>query len=198
MIFDKFFTILIVTAMMKVIFCFFMQVSNFTYLTKIYDKSLNGAFFFVTYATIFIGLYMIIHDYKFDKAIVFACNKGKYAIIYIWIFLVYIITLGISFQTTFGIYFSLLFSLMPIVLIPYQIPYGLRVFEFQNIVAVICQLPFITSVVISLLLNLQGDSIDESTSLIFAYAILGTTGLSIILAIFRLIKILDCKKVTCV
>jgi len=31
MIFDRFFAILIITAMMKVIFCFYVQLSNLTY-----------------------------------------------------------------------------------------------------------------------------------------------------------------------
>lgn len=96
MIIDRFFAILIVTAIMKIIFCFFVQISQFKYLTQVYDTSLNGMFFFLTLMTIFVGLYIIVHDYKFDKVIVFTCNKGKYAIIYISIFMMYIVALGAS------------------------------------------------------------------------------------------------------
>lgn len=97
MIFDRFFSILVVTAMMKVIFCFYIQLSNLTYTTEVYDNSLNAGFFFLTYATIITGLYAIIYDYKTDKLILFTCNKGKYAMFYITIFLVYIIVLGAIF-----------------------------------------------------------------------------------------------------
>ncbi len=34
--------------------------------------------------------------------------------------------------------------------------------------------------------------------LIFAYAIIGSEGLSIILTLIRLIKVIDCKKVSCI
>ena len=94
MIFDRFFSIFIITSMMKVIFCFYVQLSNLTYTAEVYDNSLNAGVFFLTYATIVTGLYSIIYDYKTDKLILFTCNKGKYAIFYITIFLTFIIVLG--------------------------------------------------------------------------------------------------------
>ena len=95
-------------------------------------------------------------------------------------------------------YIAAVFALLPIILVIYQVPYGLRVFDFQAIIAIICQLPFAAMTAISLMLNLQKDKIDEPTCFIFAYAIMGSVGLSIILTIIRLIKIIDCKKVSCV
>ena len=198
MIFDRFFSILIITAMMKVIFCFYIQLSSLTYTAEVYDNSLNAGFFFLTYALIVTGLYTIIYDYKTDKLILFTCTKGKYAIFYITIFLAYIIVLGAVFETMIAVYIAAVFALMPIVLIIYQVPYGMRVFDFQAIIAVICQLPFAAMVAISLMLHLQKDTITESNCIMFAYAIIGSVGLSIILTIIRLIKVIDCKKVSCV
>lgn len=94
MIFDRFFTILIVTAMMVIIFCFYVQLSNLSYNNEVFSNSLNAGFFFITYATIVTGLYAIIYDYKTDKLITFTCNKGKYAMFYIALYLTFIIILG--------------------------------------------------------------------------------------------------------
>ena len=94
MIFDRFFAILIVTAMMQIIFCFYLQLSNLTYTNEVFNNSLNAGFFFITYATIVTGLYAIVYDYKTDKLITFTCNKGKYAMFYIALYLAFIIVLG--------------------------------------------------------------------------------------------------------
>lgn len=51
----------------------------------------------MTYATIITGLYYIVYDYKNDKIIVFTCNKGKYAMLYIFTFVGYILVLGAIF-----------------------------------------------------------------------------------------------------
>lgn len=155
MIFDRFFSILIITSMMKVIFCFYIQLSNLNYTAEVYDNSLNAGFFFITYCTIITGLYSIIYDYKTDKLILFTCNKGKYAIFYITIFLAYIILLGALFETFIAVYIAAIFSIMPIVLILYQVPYGLKMFDFQAIIAIICQLPFVFMTVLSLMFNLS-------------------------------------------
>jgi hypothetical protein len=96
------------------------------------------------------------------------------------------------------VYVGAVFALMPIVLIIYQVPYGMKRFDFQAIIAIICQFPFAAMIAVSLMLQLQSDSIKEDTCMIFAYAILGSVGLSIILTIIRLIKVIDCKKVSCV
>ncbi len=56
-----------------------------------------------------------------------------------------------------AVYVSVLFSILPIVLIIYQVPYGLRRFDFQAIIAILCQLPFVALAAISLILNLQKD-----------------------------------------
>lgn len=90
-----------------------------------------------------------------------------------------------------------IFSILPIVLIGYQAPYGLGFLDFQNIIAVICQLPFLVSVVVSIILNSNNESVDESMSFVFCYAILGSTSLSILLTIIRMMKMIDCKKVSC-
>jgi hypothetical protein len=105
------------------------------------------------------GLYTIIYDYKTDKLILFTCSKGKYAMLYITIFLGYIIVLGAIFETIIAVYVGVVFALMPIVLIFYQVPYGMKVFDFQAIIAVICQFPFATMIAVSLMLHLQKDSI---------------------------------------
>jgi len=97
MIFDRFFCILIITAMMKVVFCFYVQLSNLKYLSESYDNSLNAAIFLLSFVTIVTGLYAIVYDYKTDKLILFRCNKGKYAIIYIFTFFGYIVLLGALF-----------------------------------------------------------------------------------------------------
>lgn len=97
MLIDRFLTILVVTAMMKIIFCFYIQLSNLSYTAEIYDNSLNAGFFFITYATIITGLYYIIYDYKSDKIIVYTCNKGKYAMFYIFLFVGFIVVLGAIF-----------------------------------------------------------------------------------------------------
>ena len=155
MVVDRFFSILIITSMMKVIFCFYIQLSNLTYTAEVYDNSLNAGFFFLTYVVIVTGLYTIIYDYKTDKFILFTCAKGKYAMFYITIFLSYIIVLGAVFETMIAVYVGAVFALMPIVLIFYQVPYGMRVFDFQAIIAVICQFPFAAMIAISLMLHLQ-------------------------------------------
>ncbi len=100
---------------------------------------------------------MIVYDYKTDKLVVFTCNKGKYAIFYISIYLGFIVVLGAVFETFVSVYVGGVFAIMPLVLIPYQAPYGLGLIDFQNIVAFICQIPFIATVGISLMLNLQKD-----------------------------------------
>jgi len=48
------------------------------------------------------------------------------------------------------------------------------------------------------MLNIQKTPVNEQTSTIFAYVIIGTIGLSIMLTIARMIKVIDCKKVSCV
>lgn len=159
MVFDRFFSILIITSMMKVIFCFYIQLSNLTYTAEVYDNSLNAGFFFLTYVVIVTGLYTIIYDYKTDKLILFTCTKGKYAMFYITIFLGYIVVLGAVYETMVAVYVGAVFALMPIVLIFYQVPYGMRMFDFQAIIAVICQFPFAAMIVISLMLHLQKESI---------------------------------------
>ncbi len=156
MIFDRFFSILVITAMSKVIFCFYLQLSNLAYTAQIYDNSLNAGFFFLTYATIVTGLYAIVYDYKTDKLIVFTCNKGKYAIMYIFTFAGYIIILGALFETGISAYIAVVFAIIPLVLIPYQVPYGMTLIGFQNIIAFICQLPFLIAVAVSVMLNIQG------------------------------------------
>lgn len=155
MIFDRFFTIFIVTAMMKVVFCFYIQLSNLTYTAEVYDNSLNAGFFFISYATVITGLYAIVYDYKTDKLVLFTCNKGKYAMFYISIFLAFIILLGAIYESSFSVYVVAVFAIMPLVLIPYQVPYGFGFIGFQNIIALICQLPFVITMAVSLILTFQ-------------------------------------------
>lgn len=162
-----------------------------------FNSSLNAGFFFLTYGTIVTGLYAIVYDYKTDKYVTFTCNKGKYAIFYIAIYLAFIIILGAFYETNIALYVIAIFSILPLVLIPYQIPYGMRVFDLQTIIAFICQFPFIATVTVSFILNFQ-KTITEQNSMIFAYVIIGTIGLSIILTIARMIKVIDCKKVSCI
>jgi hypothetical protein len=91
MLFDRFLAIGIVVEMMQVIFNLYVQLSNLSYTAELIDNSLNAGFFFLSYATIVAGLYCILYDYKSEKLILYTCNKGKYAIMYILIFLVFII-----------------------------------------------------------------------------------------------------------
>lgn len=195
-IFDRFFAIFILTAMMQVIFCFYIQLSNLTYTNHVYSNSLNAGFFFLTYGTIVTGLYAIVYDYKTDKFVNFNCNKGKYAMFYIGLYLGFIIILGALYQTEVVLYVIAAFPIVAIVLIPYQVPYGLRRFNLQTIIAIICQLPFLASVAVSFILKFQQGNMSEQNSLILAYVIIGTVGLSIILTIGRMIKYIDCKKIS--
>lgn len=102
----------------------------------------------------------MVYDYKNDKIIVFTCNKGKYAMFYIFTFVGFIIVLGAIFEAKSTIYIIAIFSILPIVIIGYQVPYGLGFLDFQNIVAVICQLPFLVAVAVSVILNMSSDSVD--------------------------------------
>lgn len=77
---------------------------------------------------------------------------------YISIFLGFIIVLGAIYETSISVYVIAVFAIMPLVLIPYQVPYGFGFIGFQNIIALICQLPFITTVIVSLILTFQKDS----------------------------------------
>lgn len=196
MIFDRFFAIFIITAMMQIIFCFYIQLSNLTYTNHVFNDSLNAGFFFLTYGTIITGSYAIVYDYKTDKFITFNCNKGKYAIFYLALYLGFIIVLGALYQTEIALYTVAVFPVAAIILIPYQAPYGLRRFDLQTIIAMICQFPLLTTVAISFILNFQKNNMTEQNSLILAYIIIGNVGLSIILTIGRMIKYIDCKKIS--
>jgi hypothetical protein len=97
MLLDRFFAILILTSLMIIVFCFYLQFSNLTYSSEAMDNSLNASFFFLTYATLIIGLYTIVYDYKSERLIVFNCNKGKYYIFYVLIYFGYVSVLGAVF-----------------------------------------------------------------------------------------------------
>jgi hypothetical protein len=196
MLLDRFFTIFVLTSFMAVYFCFFLQVSNLTFTAEVYQNSLNAGFFMLVYASIIIGLYAIIYDYKGDKVIAFNCIKGKYAIMYICIFFAFILVIGSSIGTTIGVYFGALFSIMPFILIIYQCPYENSRLNFQTIVALICQLPFLVFVFISIILGISDESTPEATGVIYAFAIMGSVAFSIILSIIRVIKVVDFKKLS--
>jgi hypothetical protein len=76
------------------------------------------------------GVYLIIYDYKTDKLIVYNCNKGKFfynlgkmAIFYMLIYFFFIIILGSIYESSSAVYIVTAYSLAPIVLILYQVPY---------------------------------------------------------------------------
>ena len=154
MIFDRFFAYLIVSSFMPVFFFFFLQVSNLTFTAEVYDNSVNSGFFMLVYICIVCGLYSIVYDYKTDKLIQFNCQRGKYAIAYISLFFIFILTLGVTFQSSSALYFGLLFSILAFALILYQCPYHPNIrLNFQTISAVVCQFPLFMVLIISFILN---------------------------------------------
>jgi len=120
----------IITQVLQVIFTFMVQVSNSSPNSPSFNVSLNSFFSVITLFTMICGVYLIIYDYKTDKLIVYNCNKGKFfynlgkmAIFYMLIYFFFIIILGSIYESSSAVYIVTAYSLAPIVLILYQVPY---------------------------------------------------------------------------
>jgi hypothetical protein len=105
---------------------------------------------------------------------------------YIGFFIFYIFILGAAYKINGIIYFLTFLSILPMILVVYQVPYMTGFFNFHTIICMFIQVSFFVSTLCCLYLNIS--SVSEGISQIIAFAILGFIGLSIALTIFRLAK----------
>jgi len=105
---------------------------------------------------------------------------------YVGFFIFYIFILGSTYSISGIIYFMTFLSVLPIILVIYQVPYKTGFFNFHTIICMLCQVTFFVSTLCCLYLDIA--EVSEGMSQIIAFVILGLIGLSIASTIFRVAK----------
>jgi hypothetical protein len=111
---------------------------------------------------------------------------------YIGFFIFYIFILGATYKINGIIYFMTFLSILPIILVVYQVPYSQGFFNYHTMICTFNQVSFFIANLSYLYLNIS--SVSEQISQIIGFVIIGLIETSIALTIFRLVKEIDCKK----
>jgi len=74
---------------------------------------------------------------------------------YLGFFIFYIFVLGSAYKINGIIYFMVVLSILPMILVIYQVPYQTGFFNYNTIICFICQLTFFVSTLCCVYLNIS-------------------------------------------